>query len=146
MLGAAQALGESVSSAHDDTANFAGLAAEIRTHLDAERFAAAWAEGHALTFDQAVAEALALAVPAAPETGAAPTDQASAEPLTRREWEIARLLARGESNRQIADALFVSVGTVTVHVHHILQKLDLRSRWQIADWVAAQDAPHHDLP
>ena len=113
MLGAVQALGERVSSAHDDTANFAGLAAEIRAHLDAERFAAAWAEGHALTFDQAVAEALALAVPAAPETGAAPTGQASAEPLTRREWEIARLLARGESNRQIADALFLSVGTVT---------------------------------
>ncbi len=55
------------------------------------------------------------------------------EPLTRREREIARLLARGDSDRQIADALFITVGTVGVHVHNILQKLGLYSRRQVAD-------------
>ena len=91
--------------------------------------------------DQAVAAALALAVtplapPPAHRTPALPLES---EPLTRREREIAHLLARGDTDRQIADALSISIGTVGVHVHRILQKLGLRSRWQVADWLAARD-------
>ena len=40
--------------------------------------------------------------------------------------------------------VFLSVGTISVHVHHILQKLGLRSRWQVADRLAAPDAPSDD--
>ena len=58
--------------------------------------------------------------------------------LTRRELDVARLLAAGQTDRQIAETLFVSIGTVGTHVHHILQKLDLRSRVQVADWLTEQ--------
>jgi len=55
--------------------------------------------------------------------------------LTAREQEVARLIARGHTNRQIADALVVTPGTVANHVAHILDKLDCSSRVQIATWV-----------
>jgi non-specific serine/threonine protein kinase len=55
--------------------------------------------------------------------------------LTPREWEIARLVARGYSNRQIGIELVVSKRTVDTHVSHVLGKLELTSRAQIAAWV-----------
>ena len=56
--------------------------------------------------------------------------------LSRREHEVAQLLARGLSNREIAERLFLSERTVDNHVHHILTKLGFDSRVQIATWVA----------
>jgi non-specific serine/threonine protein kinase len=55
-------------------------------------------------------------------------------PLTAREREVAALVARGLSNRELADALVVSVRTAEVHVTNILAKLGLRSRAQLAVW------------
>jgi DNA-binding NarL/FixJ family response regulator len=55
--------------------------------------------------------------------------------LTEREWEVARLVARGCSNRFIANELVVSERTVDTHVSHILHKLGQVSRAQIAAWV-----------
>ena len=55
--------------------------------------------------------------------------------LTPREWDVASLVARGCSNRQIAQQLVVSDRTIDTHVSHILQKLELVSRVQIAAWV-----------
>jgi DNA-binding CsgD family transcriptional regulator len=54
--------------------------------------------------------------------------------LTARELEIADLLARGMSNRDIAESLVISEGTVGVHVKHVLSKLGFRSRTQVATW------------
>jgi DNA-binding NarL/FixJ family response regulator len=62
-------------------------------------------------------------------------DPGSSDELTTREWEVARLVARGCSNRQIALDLIVSERTVDTHVSHILRKLGLVSRAQIAAWV-----------
>jgi DNA-binding NarL/FixJ family response regulator len=45
-------------------------------------------------------------------------------------------LAAGRSNREIADALVITEGTVEVHVKHILGKLGLRSRAQVAAWAS----------
>ena len=59
-------------------------------------------------------------------------------PLTGRETEVADEVARGLTNRQIADALFISERTAQTHVQHILTKLGFSSRSQIAAWVAAQ--------
>ena len=52
------------------------------------------------------------------------------DPLTEREQEILELIGRGHSNRLIADALFISVGTVKGHVNHIFSKLDVKNRTQ----------------
>jgi DNA-binding NarL/FixJ family response regulator len=54
------------------------------------------------------------------------------EPLSEREREILRLIANGSSNREIADELFITEGTVKNHVTNILAKLDVRDRTQAA--------------
>lgn len=56
----------------------------------------------------------------------------SAAALTAREQEILECIARGESNQEIADNLFIAVGTVKNHVHNILHKLNVRDRRQAA--------------
>ena len=61
-----------------------------------------------------------------------------AHALSAREWEVAVLVTRGCSNRQIADELVVSERTVDTHVSHILHKLCLNSRAQIAAWVVLE--------
>ncbi len=48
--------------------------------------------------------------------------------LTERERTVMRLVARGGTNREIAERLFVSVSTVSFHVHNILSKLDAKTR------------------
>jgi DNA-binding NarL/FixJ family response regulator len=60
-------------------------------------------------------------------------------PLTRREREVATLVAQGLSNRDVAAALHLSERTVESHVQHILDKLALRNRTQIASWLAGMD-------
>ncbi len=52
--------------------------------------------------------------------------------LTRREQEILALIATGKTNQEIAQMLYIAPGTVRVHVHAILQKLDVRDRTQAA--------------
>ncbi len=54
--------------------------------------------------------------------------------LTSREHEVAALLAEGMSNAEVADRLFISVRTATVHVSHILTKLGMSSRAEVAAW------------
>jgi DNA-binding NarL/FixJ family response regulator len=54
------------------------------------------------------------------------------EPLSERELEILALIARGATNREIGDRLFITEGTVKNHVTHILAKLGVRDRTQAA--------------
>jgi DNA-binding NarL/FixJ family response regulator len=56
--------------------------------------------------------------------------------LTPRELEVLDLIARGYSNRKIADTLFIEVGTVKNHVHSILSKLDVSNREDAAAYLA----------
>jgi DNA-binding NarL/FixJ family response regulator len=58
--------------------------------------------------------------------------------LTDRELDVATLIAKGATNREIADKLMVSQHTVKIHLHNILNKLDLRNRQQIATYVTQQ--------
>ena len=55
--------------------------------------------------------------------------------LTRREWQVARLVAEGMTNRAIADRLVISPRTAQGHVEHVLVKLGFTSRAQIAAWI-----------
>ncbi|QWF80969.1 ATP-binding protein [Amycolatopsis sp. CA-230715] len=59
-----------------------------------------------------------------------------AGPLTGRETQVARLVAHGLTNREIATRLVISIRTVDTHVSRILGKLGLTNRAQLADWVA----------
>jgi DNA-binding NarL/FixJ family response regulator len=61
-----------------------------------------------------------------------PSGQPLIVPLTERELEVVRLLAKGRSNREIAAALFLAEGTVKNHVTNVLAKLDARDRTQAA--------------
>jgi two-component system response regulator NreC len=73
----------------------------------------------------------ALVQPRAPERPGAATGDT---PLTRREVEILKLLARGHTNRQIADALSLSVRTVEGHRSNLMGKLGLSSRVELVTY------------
>jgi DNA-binding CsgD family transcriptional regulator len=66
-------------------------------------------------------------------------------PLTRRQLEVAALIARGFSNRQVAETLVIAEGTAANHVEHILERLGFNNRAQIAAWVATQQASQNGL-
>ena len=103
-----------------------------RKALPAAGYRAAFAKGSAM--DQA--EAIAFALGESPRPGsAALQDQPR---LTRREQDVATLVAQGMSNRQIAAVLVISVRTVETHVQHIMDKLGCSTRAQIAAWSAAR--------
>jgi non-specific serine/threonine protein kinase len=70
-------------------------------------------------------------------TDTLPASSSLSELLSPREREIAEEIARGLSNHDIATKLYVSVRTVDAHVRHILNKLGLNSRTQVAIWFAA---------
>jgi non-specific serine/threonine protein kinase len=114
------------------------VAAEVRTTMG-DAFEPAYAQGFALDLPAGLAFALGgpLPDPAPVTTDVARADDPFA--LTAREMEVARLVAGGLSNPAIAADLFVSVATVKTHVSHILRKLQLDSRVQLASWVAAND-------
>ncbi|WP_303904347.1 two-component system response regulator NarL [Thiohalomonas denitrificans] len=62
--------------------------------------------------------------------------------LTDREREILGLIARGMSNKLIARELDITVGTVKVHIKHLLKKLNLRSRVEAAVLAVSKGVPH----
>jgi DNA-binding CsgD family transcriptional regulator len=96
-----------------------------RARLGSRRSEDAWKEGLALTLDQAIDYALA-------ETE--PEIVIDAGPLSRREREVARLVAAGMTNRQIGERLFISWRTVEGHVERVRNKLGVRSRTEVATW------------
>jgi DNA-binding CsgD family transcriptional regulator/tetratricopeptide (TPR) repeat protein len=73
--------------------------------------------------------------------GPRPTTRSNPRGLTEREWEIARLLALGLSNGEIADQLVVSPKTVGHHVSAVLAKLAVRRRAEVAAAISEVGAP-----
>lgn len=69
-----------------------------------------------------------------------PTGQVSFSSLTKREKEVLRLIAKGQSNKMIARKLGITEGTVKVHVKNLLHKLGLRSRVEAAVWILEHEA------
>ncbi|HET8629301.1 MAG TPA: tetratricopeptide repeat protein [Thermomicrobiales bacterium] len=139
LLGAVDALVDESRAALGpaDQAGYDEQVAAVRARIGAAALAAARARGRALTLDQAISRGMAIYVP----PGAAGLDRPAAGPLSRRERDVAALVARGLSNREIAATLFITEGTANLHVKHILTKLGLDRRTQVAIW-----ALHAGLP
>ncbi|WP_245788048.1 response regulator transcription factor [Amycolatopsis marina] len=72
----------------------------------------------------------------------APPAGLSLSPLTGRQAEVAELVAGGMTNQEIAHRLVISQRTAATHVQHILTKLDLTNRTQLAAWVNQRHAAH----
>lgn len=112
------------------TIDGADLAAALRRAMDGESVVSAEMT-HKLV--QAFRASAAASAPAAAATAAADTAAASLSP---RELEILRCIARGASNKEIARELGIAETTVKIHVQHILRKLELSSRVQVAVWAS----------
>jgi predicted ATPase/DNA-binding CsgD family transcriptional regulator len=110
-----------------------------RNALGEERFDALAGRGYAMSLSVALTVAKGE-VPAAP-----PADTAAPgtglKVLTRRELEIAGLVADGLGNREIAERLYLSKRTVDSHVEHIFSKLGFSSRAQLTAWVLERREP-----
>jgi predicted ATPase/DNA-binding CsgD family transcriptional regulator len=139
LFGAEQALREAIGAAlvPVDRAERDRGVAEARRALGEAAYQAAWAEGRAWPLERALDEALAPPAPAPAQSPRRAPDPA-ASPLTAREREIAALIGRGLTSREIAEALVLSERTVDNHADNIRGKLGLRSRAEIAAWAARQ--------
>ncbi len=118
-----------------------------RTRLGEKTWEKTLAEGRTMTLEEASEYALSeekTAPPAAPVPERPPASELMSA-LTRREEEVAALVALGFTNREISSKLSISERTAENHVASILKKLGLRSRAQIATWAAEHSlltSPH----
>ncbi|MGH2601597.1 MAG: LuxR C-terminal-related transcriptional regulator, partial [Dehalococcoidia bacterium] len=123
LLGAAEALILTLGYTfeHPEQARYARAADEVRAVMGDEALAVAWAAGRALSLDEAVEEAISVvSEPAAVTT--------TSFILTPREREVLLRIAAGQSDREIAGALFISPRTVHHHVANIFTKLGVNTR------------------
>jgi non-specific serine/threonine protein kinase len=108
--------------------------AHLRGALGKTAFDAGWAEGQSLP----VAGAIAIASAVTPGSGDVSGLRSAVPLFTRREQDVLRLLAAGHTDRDIAEALYISQRTVSWHVGAILGKLGVKSRREAATQVLEQ--------
>ncbi|WP_459986114.1 helix-turn-helix transcriptional regulator [Nocardioides sp. AN3] len=135
LMGAADSLlrrvGMSIEGSYSMWDYHQSTAENLRTSWGEERLQRAYDQGAAWTAEDAVSFALGERDAGAPH---------GAHPLTPREREVADLVGAGQTNRQIAATLFISVRTAEKHVDRILSKLNLSNRSQLAAWTASRRA------
>jgi DNA-binding CsgD family transcriptional regulator len=107
----------------------------VRTRLGAAAFRSAWAAGRALSLEEIMAEALEEDECSTSQEAKRAAASGASGPLSRREREVAALIARGCTNSQIGRKLVITEATAAKHIEHILDKLGLSSRAQVAVWV-----------
>jgi predicted ATPase/DNA-binding CsgD family transcriptional regulator len=134
LLGAAAALRERLAAPLPDEnrAEHDALTQRIRRGLGPQAAERARREGRDMP--QAAAVAIARAAVTEPVEGTEPAD-----PFTRRERQVAQLVARGRTNRQIGRELGIAERTTEVHLHNIMRKLGACSRAEVAAWVASRE-------
>lgn len=130
LLGASKSLRDAYGFARGGSRQ-AAVGTAARERLGSAAFEAAWSKGRAMTADEAVALALGRTAPARVERAQRPGG------LTGREAQIVLDIARGLTNRQIAEKLGISERTVDAHVQNIRNKLGMERRAQIAAWASA---------
>jgi predicted ATPase/DNA-binding CsgD family transcriptional regulator/transcriptional regulator with XRE-family HTH domain len=133
LLGAVESLRRSIGTAlpRSERAHYEQTLAASRARVRSAEFAEAWVAGQAMSVQQAVAYALADGSTTA---GPRASEKDAPDSLTRREREVAMLVARGYTNRQIAQELVVGERTAEAHVANSLGKLGLSSRTRLAAW------------
>jgi DNA-binding CsgD family transcriptional regulator len=127
LFGAAEALRESIGYMRFlvERERYEADVALVREGLADKEFARAWEEGRAMSLDEAVAYASrGRGERKRPSTGWAS--------LTPSELQVVRLVAKGLSNPQIGERLFVSKRTVQTHLKHVFPKLGVTSRAELA--------------
>jgi ATP/maltotriose-dependent transcriptional regulator MalT len=97
------------------------LLEQLKGTIAPERYARAWELGQVVPLDQ-LFEWLTRLRHLAAESAVPPG------PLSDRELDVLRLIADGLSNAEIAERLYLAIGTVKVHIKHIFDKLDVKSR------------------
>ncbi len=129
LWGAEEALRESIGQplSHHDRhhPDYENLVAITRSQLAEEAWETAWSEGRAMTPEEATEYALSEVVEEESTPSAKEEDTAG---LSERELEILRLVARGMTDSQVAERLFISPRTVGQHLRSIYRKLGVPSR------------------
>jgi predicted ATPase/DNA-binding SARP family transcriptional activator/DNA-binding CsgD family transcriptional regulator len=141
LFGAAEALRKSIGAPlhGTDLPDYERSVAAARAEVDEAAWEAAFAQGMAMSAEEAAEYDLSEEDP----SGRLPADEETDEPLTTdplsaREREVAAMVARGMSNRQIAQELFLSERTIENHISKILRKLGRSSRTEVAAWATEQ--------
>jgi DNA-binding CsgD family transcriptional regulator len=133
LLGAAAAIRERTEEfrlpLYEDT--YATAFDACRHELGEHDFQAAWAEGAALSADDAISYALR-------GRGERKRPASGWASLTRTELDVARLVSEGLANKDIAERLFVSPRTIQTHLTHMYTKLGFTSRVQLAQEAVRQ--------
>ncbi len=137
LLGAAEVLRETLGYRHWPAyrVDHDRRVASTRAAMGEKSFAAAWAKGRAMMLERAIEYALSAEETAPLEAGEAKKPKiGKRDLLTPREREVATLVARGLTNREIAERLVVTQRTAETHVQNIFNKLGVTSRAEIAAW------------
>lgn len=134
LLGAAQVMRETSGAPVPavEESRYEAILARVRSGLTDATFRAGWNAGRALSVNGAIDIAMEPEGPLVKDEHPLGATAYELEVLSARERDIALLIARGYSNRAIADELFVSVKTVETHVKHIFSKLNVRNRAGVA--------------
>ncbi|MGH3229158.1 MAG: ATP-binding protein [Streptosporangiaceae bacterium] len=137
LIGAAAAVRERVAAHQSDTEQARTSAVEraLTRALGPQDADTLMHVGRTMPVQQAVDLAQAVALGVAPGDA----DRSDQVPLTPRERQVAALVASGRTNRQIGRVLGISEKTAEVHLHHVMSKLDARSRAEVAAWAVT----HH---
>jgi DNA-binding CsgD family transcriptional regulator len=110
------------------------LVSGLRNRLGERTFATEWATGRATSPEEAAGFALRL--DNLESTAEAVPGRSR---LTRREQDVTELVARGLTNRQVAEQLLVTPRTIETHLEHIFVKLGVQSRTELVAWAVRQD-------
>jgi non-specific serine/threonine protein kinase len=135
LLGAACAIGDEIGVAHLGNKGLVErLDAMARAGMQPAAYKTAWDAGHALGREWALAKAESIAGEVLKRHDAPLPDPLEGSGLTRREGEVLYLLARRLTDKEIAGALSISPRTAMNHVAHVIAKLGLANRRDVARW------------